>query len=484
MTGFRQSWLVAVREMRERSRSRAFRVSILLMVLAVAAMIVLPALLISTQQTRAVGLTGAIPTGLPINIDAQADAVGASARVFRYGGVAAGQQALRRGDVDVLVVDGRRLEWPRRADEKLKTVVTAAIQLVAVRERAAAAGIDPDRLVTLIAPVQVINIEHSSVAGRTAGDETATVVMTGLLLLTISVYGGLVLSGVVEEKASRVVEVLLARIPARSLLTGKILGIGLLGLAQVAVTAVAALVAVRAVGTLEVPTVRGAVLAWTVVWFVLGYALYATLFGALGSLASRPEDAQSVAGPAMMVLVASYFAAFTMIAHADSAAARAISFIPTVAPLFMPGRIALGAAAWWEPVVAVAVTLVAVVVLLRLGGRLYAHAILHGGPTLSLRDAWHATAVPNGRAPHPARSRLHDAVARLQGRSIMSRSEQPTSWRTVTVLTVIGVVIGIVVGVLTADVVIGVIAGASFIALTVQSVKLWTGGNPRRPRHP
>jgi hypothetical protein len=66
----------------------------------------------------------------------------------------------------------------------------------------------------------------------------------------------------------------------------------------------------------------------------------------------------------------------------------------------------------------------------------------------------------------------------------MSRSEQPTSWRTVTVLTVIGVVIGIVVGVLTADVVIGVIAGASFIALTVQSVKLWTGGNPRRPRHP
>jgi ABC-2 type transport system permease protein len=321
------------------------------------------------------------------------------------------------------------------------------------------------------------------VAGRTAGDETATVVMTGLLLLTISIYGGLVLSGVVEEKASRVVEVLLARIPARSLLTGKILGIGLLGLAQVGVTAVAALVAVTAAGSLDLPTIRAQVLAWTVAWFVLGYALYATLFGALGSLASRPEDAQSVAGPAMMVMVASYLASFTMIAHADAPAARAVSFFPTIAPLFMPSRIALGAAAWWEPVVAVAVTLGAVVVLLRLGGRLYAHAILHGGPTLGLRDAWRAAAAPGGRTPHPVRASVHEVRARLAGRSIMSSSDRTTPRRTVAMLTLIGVVLGILVGVLTADVVLGVIAGASFIALTVQSVKLWTGSNPRRPRH-
>jgi ABC-2 type transport system permease protein len=87
----------------------------------------------------------------------------------------------------------------------------------------------------------------------------------------------MVLTGVLEEKASRVVEVLLARIPARALLAGKITGIGLLGLAQIGVTALAALVAVTAVHSIDVPAVRGPVLAWALVWFVLGYTLYATL---------------------------------------------------------------------------------------------------------------------------------------------------------------------------------------------------------------
>jgi ABC-2 type transport system permease protein len=456
----------------------------LVMVLAVVAMIVLPVLVTNSAKTRDVGLTGSVPAGLSATIEAQADGVGTTAHVYRYGDPASGQEALRSGRIDVLVVDGRRLEWPRRADEKLKAVVVGAIQLVAVRERAASAGVDPDALLALVAPVRVTNLEHSSVAGRTAGDETMTIVMTGVLLLTISIYGGLVLSGVVEEKSSRVVEVLLARMPARSLLTGKIVGIGLLGLAQVGVTAAAALVAVSAVGSLEVPVIRGEVLAWTVAWFVLGYALYATLFGALGSLASRPEDAQSVAGPAMMVMVASYFAAFFLTAQADGPAARAVSLFPTVSPLFMPARIALGAAAWWEPVVAVAITLATVVVLIRLGGRLYENAILHGGPTLSLRDAWRATPASGARASHRVFARLHRARTSLAGRSTMSPSDRTTHRRTVLALVVAGVVLGIVVAALTADVIIGVIAGAGFIALTVQSVKLWSGGDRRRPRHP
>jgi ABC-2 type transport system permease protein len=402
------------------------------MVLAVVAMIVLPVLVANSSRSRDVGVSGAVPAGLSAAIEAQADEVDTSARVLPYDDLASGRQALRSGTIDVLVVDGRRLEWPRRADEKLKAVVAGAIQLVAVQQRAAAAGVDPKAVPALVAPVEVTNLEHSSVAGRTAGDETMTIVMTGLLLLTISIYGGLVLSGVVEEKSSRVVEVLLARMPARSLLTGKILGIGLLGLAQVAVTAVAALIAVGVVGSLEVPIIRGEVLAWTVVWFVLGYALYATLFGALGSLASRPEDAQSVAGPAMMVMIASYFAAFFLTAQADRPAARAISLIPTVSPLFMPARIALGAAAWWEPLAAVAITVGTVVVLLRLGGRLYENAILQGGPTLSLRDAWHARPTretdPGPGRERPAEGWQEGAPCRSRtARSIDARSQRSAS---------------------------------------------------------
>ena len=84
-------------------------------------------------------------------------------------------------------------------------------------------------------------------------------------------------------------------------------------------TALAALVAVTTVNSIDLPAVRGAVLAWAVVWFVLGYALYATVFGALGSLASRAEDAQSVAGPVMVVLVVGYFVSFAMIGSPRSA---------------------------------------------------------------------------------------------------------------------------------------------------------------------
>ncbi|HEY5013508.1 MAG TPA: ABC transporter permease [Acidimicrobiia bacterium] len=296
MNGTRQSWLVAVREMRERSRSRAFRASIVVMILVVVGVIVLPSLFTTSGGAKDIGLTGSIPNDLPRTIKDQSAALGNAARIHRYQSLAAGEDAVRRGAVDVLVVDARRLEWRRRADAKLQAVVTGAIQLVAVRDRAVAAGINPDHLLALVAPVPVKNLELGAVAGRSPDDETAALVMTVLLFISITTYGGLVLTGVVEEKASRVVEVLLARVPARNLLAGKVAGIGLLGLAQVGVTALVALVAASTVDSIDVPAVRGAVIAWVVVWFVLGYALYAMVFGALGSLASRTEDAQSVAG--------------------------------------------------------------------------------------------------------------------------------------------------------------------------------------------
>lgn len=401
MNGARQSWLVAVREMRERSRSRAFRASLVVMILVVVGVIILPTMLDTGGGTKDVGLTGSIPNEMPRAIRDQSNAVGIAARVHRFDSLSAGENALRHRDIDVLVVDAQRLEWHGRADEQLQAVVTGAIQLGAVRDRAAAAGISPDALRALIAPVPVRNVELGSVAGRSPDDETAAFVMTVLLFITITTYGNLVLTGVVEEKASRVVEVLLARIPARNLLAGKVAGIGLLGLAQVGVTALAALAAVSTVDSVNIPAARGAVIAWVVVWFVLGYALYATVYGALGSLASRTEDAQSVAGPVQVVLIAGYFASFAAVGRPDSGVAKLASFFPATAPLAMPNRIAMGATAWWEPVLAAALTLAAIVGLVQFGGRVYAGAILHTGPTLKLRDAWRGTAASGSSSTRP-----------------------------------------------------------------------------------
>jgi ABC-2 type transport system permease protein len=478
MNGVRQGWLVARREIRERSRSRAFRISIVLMIVTVAAMLILPALLRPGGGTKDVGLTGSAPTALAATIQEQAHAVGTTARIHRYTGRAAAEQAVRQGRLDVLVVGGQRLEWRGQADEQLKAVVTGAIQMVTMRERAAAAGIAPGALGALLASVPVTNTELGRVAGRSPGDEVAVMIMTGVLFFCISIFGQMVLTGVLEEKASRVVEVLLARIRARALLAGKIVGIGLLGLAQIGVTALAALAAVIAVDSIDVPAVRGAVLAWVVIWFVLGYALYATVFGALGSLGSRVEDAQSVAGVASVVLIMGYLASFAMIAQPTSAAARAISYFPLTAPMAMPGRIAMGGTMWWEPVAAAAVTLAATAGLVLLAGRVYTNAILHSGPRLSLRDAWQSRTAPGpaaaGAGAPAAGTLLQRARAVAGGRATMTATDLTSHRLLLTVLTGIAVALGVAVAVFTRDVVYGVIAGAVFIAVAIQMVKLWT----------
>ena len=133
---------------------------------------------------------------------------------------------------------------------------------------------------------------------------------------------------------------------------------------------------------------------------MLGYALYAMAYGALGSLASRSEDAQSVAGPVGYLLVGAYWASFLAVSgDPESGWSRLLSLFPVSAPFAMPGRIALGATTWWEPVVAVALTVVAVAGLVIFAGRVYTNAILHTGPTLRLRDAWHRDQPPPSSTP-------------------------------------------------------------------------------------
>lgn len=477
MNGLRQGWLVARRELWERSRSRAFRASLAIMIVTVALIIVLPSML-KPSNVWDVGFTGSVPPGLAQGVQSQSRAVGTTARIHPYATLAAGEEAVRQRQISVLVVDARRLEWPGTTDQRLRAVVTGAIELVAVQQRAAAAGITPESLGGILAPVQVTNVELGSVVGRGPDDETAALFMTGLMVLAISAYGGLVLSSVVEEKSSRVVEVVLARIPARNLLAGKVAGIGLLGLAQVGVTAVAALVAMAAVGSFDIPAVRGAVVAWLVVWFVLGYLLYATIYGALGALASRPEDAQSVAGPAMAIMVVSYLAAFFMVRQPYSPFARIISFVPFSAPLAMPNRVAMGAAAWWEPMVSVGIALATIAGLVLFAGRIYEKAILHSGPALALRDVLHRPETPGSEAevsPSGIGLWLAKGHAFVERRAAMGKRGRTVSPRGLAEILALAAVVGLVVWMLTSDVVIGVIAGGAFASLVEAVARIWVG---------
>jgi ABC-2 type transport system permease protein len=458
MTAMSQGWLVARREIRERARSRGFRISTLLMLVVVVAMVVLPGMLGTSDTTKDVGVTGARSRVFEQTLSSQGDSGGTTIHLRRYDDVAAGEQALRDEHVDLLVVDVRRLEWRGKTDARLQGLVIAAIQVATVQQRAAASGLAPGTVAHLLAPVPVESVQIGAAPGRSTDDETATILMTTALLVSIIIYGNLVLTGVVEEKSGRVVEVLLARVPAKALLGGKVVGIGLLGFAQLAVTALAALAASMVTDSLDLPAVSGGVLAWVLVWFVLGYALYAMVYGALGSLASRTEDAQAAAGPVGYVLLAGCWASFFAISTDPGGLwARLLSLFPATAPLAMPGRIALGAAAWWEPLAAVVLTLATIVGLVSFAGRVYRNAVLHTGAALRLRDAWHGTRADERRDPATP---LIQKVTRM-----LTSPNRSMVWTIL--LTTAGVVAAAIIFTLTHDAIWSIVA----LLLTVAAVR-------------
>ena len=379
--------------------------------------------------------------------------------------------------IDVLVIDARRLAWPRRADEKLKAVVTGAIQVDAISTRAAAAGISPEGLSALLAPVPVQNQELGRPPDAAPTTRRSPWSPLGCSCSASPPSAPWCSSGVVEEKASRVVEVLLTRVSARNLLAGKIAGIGLLGLAQIALVALVALLATSAISSVDLPAVRASVAVWVLIWFVLGYALYATAFGALGSLASRVEDAQTVAGPVTVLLIFGFFVSFAAIGSPSTGWATAVSLFPLTAPMAMPGRIAMGVTAWWEPTLAVALSLATIGALVYFGGRLYVRAILHSGATLSVAEAWHGSATPQPEASKPASPRNASwlAMARAGRRTPMTRAPEDSHPLLLTVTVCVGVALGVVVAVLAKDVMVGVIVAALLIAVAAQIAKLWSG---------
>jgi ABC-2 type transport system permease protein len=276
-------------------------------------------------------------------------------------------------------------------------VLNAAIQQAVITQRATGLGLSPGAAARLLAPVRITATQLHADTQRTGQIIVGEVGMI-LLYIAITFYGSFVLAGVVEEKSSRVVEVLLSRVPPSSLLGGKIAGIGLAGLAQFAAVAAAAAGTLLATRPSGLPPGTYAAIPMLVVWFVLGYAFYSMLYGSLGSLASRTEDAQAAAGPVIIVLVAIYVAATVAVSRAGSAWVAVLSLLPPSAPIFMPLRTSLVNVPAWQVAAAVLLTLASVYGLFRVGGRLYRNAVLRTGARLHITEAWHAAPARQQKA--------------------------------------------------------------------------------------
>jgi ABC-2 type transport system permease protein len=227
----------------------------------------------------------------------------------------------------------------------------------------------------------VLEHQRSNTVGRLVGTLAAI-----LLFLSLNTFGALVLTGVVEEKTSAVVEILLAHVRAHVLLAGKVLGIGLIALAQFAVLVAVGVVSLRISGT-TVPSEVWVALPATVGWFIGGFAFYATLFALAGSFVSRQEDAQSSAAPVSLIFTAGYVVVFIVAGDPGGATATVLSILPPFAPLLMPLRIATGVAAPWEVVVAIVLLVAAVYGVIRAAGAIYARSLLHRGSRITWRQA-------------------------------------------------------------------------------------------------
>jgi ABC-2 type transport system permease protein len=376
--------LVASREISTRVRDKSFVISSLVIVLLLLGGLGLQVALASDDEPTRVGVVAGSPQ-LSTALEAQGQALDVDVTVVPLDDEAAGRSALEAGDVDgVVLADGPELLVEQSAGASLQAVVQGAVSQLALGQQLAEAGIGgldvPEVAVTPLDP-------DADEDGRRV---VIAIVGVSVLYSLLIMFGQFVAQGVVEEKSSRVVELLLATMRPWQLLAGKILGLGALGLAQIVLLGVVGVGGALAFDVVDVPGELIGTVVSVVLWFVLGYALYAALFAVAASLVSRQEDLGSVLTPTVLALVVSFFVGIQAASEPAGTLATVTSFVPGLSPLVMPVRQAAGEAGVLEIALAVVLMLVAIGLVVRLGGRVYAGALLRTSGKTKLREALRA----------------------------------------------------------------------------------------------
>jgi ABC-2 type transport system permease protein len=357
--------LVASRELRERTRERSFLISTSINIVIIVAVIVLASVLSGGDTTYKV-------TGDAAVIEAAARAAqGSDVKIEQVDVGGDARAALEDGSLDAVVANGRILTKDKPPDE-----------LVALLQAGNASRVKaPPPLAT--ATIKPVDEDADAKSGYTF---FIVLVLYGQLVT----YGYWVAAGVVEEKASRVVEVVLSTIRPTNLLAGKVIGLGLLGLGNLLLIVAIGLGAAGATGALTIDgTILGAA-AIALAWFVVGYAFFACAFACAGALVSRQEDLQSTMTPLTVLILVGFFLAFAVRENPDGTLAHITAFLPFAAPMTVPSRIVTHDIPAWEVVASLLVTLGAAALLIPIAARIYAGGILRTGSALKVREAWRA----------------------------------------------------------------------------------------------
>jgi ABC-2 type transport system permease protein len=407
MSAPRAVWEVARRELVERSRSRVMRLSVVLLLVLSVGGAVAAARLTGRTPTDDVGLVGARSVALGPAIQLEANAIGRRVRLHRLSSAAAASRALGDGKVDVALLAGSRILVKSARSQPAVRVVQDASAAQRVLDRLRSGGLTRAQALAVVLP-QPLRVDVLEPSTRNT-DRNRGLIVVGLLglFMVLIFYGQAVAQGVTEEKSSRVVELLLTTVTPGRLLTGKVLGIGLLGLAQLLLAGGAALVAGRLAGGAGLPSAAPATVALVVLWFILGYAFYSVAFAAVGALVSRQEDLSTAIVPITLVMTGSFYLALIVAnGNPNGTLAQTAAFVPPLAPMLVPARMVLGNMNVLGLAVAVTVDLVATAGLIVLAARIYERAILRIGAPVKLRRLF-AIGASHAHAAHEPRELTH-----------------------------------------------------------------------------
>lgn len=374
----RTTWLVVEREVREALRRKGIWALIAFVFLGATAVVVIPELLPDRAGTADVALVGDDTVGVTAALEGVPDPEITVTAVPDREDAAL---AIEEGDADIAVLL-RGDDVPELLVEDEATELVAIVREVVANRvaatRLASEGIDLAEVTAAFADAAP---EISLLDAEQESREGAAFALTIVLYLVTVILTAQVASAVAVEKSNRVSEVLLAIVPPRSMLAGKVIGIGCVGLLTLLAGALP--VVVRFVLGGDLPEGLGRTIVVSAAWFLSGLVLYLTLAGALGSLVARQEEAGVVVMPLTMLLVAGYLVA---ISSGDSVLGLVLGIFPLTSPMVAPFRIAVGAGSPVEYVVSILVLILTVAVVGRLAVVVFKRGIVRTGERIKLRD--------------------------------------------------------------------------------------------------
>jgi ABC-2 type transport system permease protein len=326
---------------------------------------------------------------------ASATSVGTTVHLVPEADADAAHGDLRSGRIDLAIVDGRELI----VDKAIGTVTSTTAQLalsvsknLGLAEAVESAGLSATQVAEL-AGAKALPVKSLQPGTAKGAAQTTSTVGLILVFIMLTQYNTWILIGVMEEKSSRVVEVLLAAMRPVQLLAGKVLGIGLVAFAQAALVVAFALGLAEAVGSDLLRGTAPLVLVSTLVWLVLGYAFYCWVYAAAGSMAERQDQVQSLAVPLSLPIIFGYVMALIAAGSGSSSTFfKVLAYLPPTAPFAMPVLVGLGAVTWWEFAASAVVSIVCTVGMARLASSVYRRAILRTGRRVQLRELFSRTA--------------------------------------------------------------------------------------------